>query len=147
MDDISICRATQEDKAEWLDMRRGIWPEASEDYLGSDLDEILASDRDIVYLAFLDGQPVGMIEASLREWAEACESSPVGYIEGWFVKKELRGNHVAGALIQAAENWARQNGCTEMASDTWLDNEVGIRAHARLGYHEVERLVHFVKRL
>jgi hypothetical protein len=34
-----------------------------------------------------------------------------------------------------------------MASDTWLDNEAGIAAHWRLGYHEADRLIHFVKRL
>jgi hypothetical protein len=34
-----------------------------------------------------------------------------------------------------------------MASDTWLDNEAGIRAHLKMGFHEVERLVHFVKQL
>ncbi|MHB8778501.1 MAG: GNAT family N-acetyltransferase, partial [Anaerolineales bacterium] len=46
-----------------------------------------------------------------------------------------------------AEDWARERGCTEMASDTWLDNEASIRAHLKLGYLEVERLVHFVKPL
>ncbi len=34
-----------------------------------------------------------------------------------------------------------------MASDTWLSNEESIRAHLKLGYSEVERLVHFVKRI
>jgi hypothetical protein len=34
-----------------------------------------------------------------------------------------------------------------MASDTWLENESSIAAHQRLGYYEVDRLVHFVKRL
>ena len=46
-----------------------------------------------------------------------------------------------------AEDWARGKGCSEMASDTWLDNEASIRAHVKLGYAEVERLVHFVKQL
>jgi len=34
-----------------------------------------------------------------------------------------------------------------MASDTWLENEVSIAAHLKMGYYEAERLVHFVKRL
>jgi aminoglycoside 6'-N-acetyltransferase I len=50
-------------------------------------------------------------------------------------------------MTQAAENWVREKGCTEVASDTWLDNEPSIRAHLNMGYHEVERLIHFVKRL
>ena len=128
-------------------MRKGIWPEAPDEYLNYDMDEIFASDRDAVFMAFVEGRPVGMIEARLRDYGEGCETSPVGYIEGWFVYPELRGSGVAGALVGAAEDWARGLGCTEMASDTWLDNAVSIRAHGKLGYQEAERLVHFVKQL
>ena len=145
--EITIYRATQGDKAEWFRMRKGIWPEAPEEYLDFDMDDILESDDDVVFFALLDGKPAGMIEARIREYGEGCETSPVGYIEGWYVDNDFRGKGVAGTLTQAAENWAREKGCTEMASDTWLDNEGSIRAHEKLGYHEVERLVHFVKHL
>ncbi len=128
-------------------MRKGIWPEAPDEYLDFDLDDILASEVDAVFFALVEGSPVGMIEARIREYGEGCETSPVGYIEGWFVQEDYRGKGVAGVLTQAAENWAREKGCTEMASDTWLDNETSIRAHLKLGYEEVERLVHFVKKL
>lgn len=145
--EIVIRRATLDDKAEWFNMRKGIWPDAPDEYLDFDMDDILASGNDAVFFALLDGRPVGMIETRIREYGEGCETSPVGYIEGWFVYPELRGQGIAGALTQAAEDWARGKGCTEMASDTWLDNEVSIRAHVKLGYYEVERLVHFVKQL
>jgi aminoglycoside 6'-N-acetyltransferase I len=71
----------------------------------------------------------------------------VGYIEAWFVYGDYRRTGVAAELVKAAENWAREKGCTEMGSDTWLDNEVSIKAHHKLGYYEVERLVHFAKQL
>jgi aminoglycoside 6'-N-acetyltransferase I len=142
-----IRRATLEDKAEWFRMRQSIWPEAPTDYLGFDMDDILSSERDAVLIAFQEGRPVGMIEAKLREYGEGCETSPVGYIEGWYVNDALRGQGIGAALVRAAENWAREKGCTEMASDTWLENDVGIQAHKKLGYEEAERLVHFVKRL
>ena len=58
------------------------------------------------------------------------------------------GQQGAGAaLVQAAEDWARSQGLSEMGSDTWQDNEANIQAHLRLGYQEKERLVHFGKRL
>jgi aminoglycoside 6'-N-acetyltransferase I len=145
--DIMIRRVTQEDKAEWFRMRKGVWPEVPDDYLDYDMDDVLSNDKNIVLFALIEGTPVGMIEAHLRESAEGCFSSPVGYIEAWFVDKKLRGTGVAGLLTQAAEDWAREMGCTDMASDTWLDNEASIRAHVKLGYDEVERLVHFVKKL
>jgi aminoglycoside 6'-N-acetyltransferase I len=145
--DFEIRRATEADKAEWFRMRRGVWPDVPDDYLDYDMDEILRSENDAVFMAFCGGQPAGMVEARLREYAEACESSPVGYLEAWFVHTDFRGEGVAGALVHTAENWARDKGCTEMASDTWLENEPAIRAHTKHGYYEVDRLVHFVKQL
>jgi aminoglycoside 6'-N-acetyltransferase I len=145
--EITIHRATHKDKDKWFRMRKCIWPEAPDEFLDFDLDNILASDKDAVFFALVEGQPVGMIETRIREYGEGCETSPVGYIEAWFVQEEYRGKSIAGVLAQAAENWAREKGCTEMASDTWLDNEASIRAHLKLGYEDVERLVHFVKKL
>ncbi|CAG1006244.1 diamine N-acetyltransferase [Anaerolineales bacterium] len=145
--EITIRRVTHEDKAEWMRMRKGVWPEAPDEYLDYDMDDVLSSDRNIVLFALDGDTPVGMIEARLREFAEGCFSTPVGYIEAWFVDERLRGKGVAGALTDAAESWAREKGCKEMASDTWLENEISIRAHAKVGYAEVERLVHFVKQL
>jgi aminoglycoside 6'-N-acetyltransferase I len=145
--EIVIRRVAAEDRQEWFNMRKGVWPEAPDEYLRSDMGSILAGEKDAVFMAFVDSAPAGMIEARLREFGEGCETSPVGYIESWFVHPQFRGRGVAGALAGAAEDWARGRGCTEMASDTWLDNEMSIRAHLNLGYFEVERLVHFVKRL
>jgi len=144
---IEVRRVVQDDREIWFQMRKGIWPEAPDEYLWYDMDDILSADTNVVFMAFADGKPAGMIEVSLREYGEGCETSPVGYIEAWFVEEHLRGSPVAGTLTQAAEHWALEKGCTEMGSDTWLDNETGIRAHKKLGYQEVERLVHFVKRL
>jgi aminoglycoside 6'-N-acetyltransferase I len=145
--EITIRRITQEDKTEWLRMRKGVWPEAPDEYLDYDMDDVLSSDRNAVFFALNGDTPVGMVEVRLRESAEGCFSSPVGYLEAWFVDENLRGKGVAGVLTDAAENWARGKGCTDMASDTWLENGVSIRAHAKMGYSEVERLVHFVKHL
>jgi aminoglycoside 6'-N-acetyltransferase I len=144
----TIRRATDEDKPEWLRMRHGLWPDAPLEYLALDLDDLLADMDTAVFLAFNENeQPVGFIEVSLRSFAEGCETSPVGYIEAWFVGELVRGQNLGRELVQTAERWARERGCSEMASDTWLENEESIAAHLRLGYHEADRLVHFVKRL
>ena len=144
----TIRRATAADKPEWIRMRQGLWPEAPSDYLSKDLDDFLtASDQTAFVAARADGGLVAFIEVRLRDYAEGCESSPVGYIEAWYVDSHMRGQKLGRDLVHAAESWAREKGCTEMASDTWLENEASIRAHLRLGYYEIERLVHFVKRL
>jgi len=143
-----IRRAVADDKPEWLRMRQGLWPDAPIEYLNYDLDEILADPEQTVFVASrADGGLVAFIEASLRDYAEACETSPVGYIEAWYVDEHIRGQKLGREMVRAAEEWARQKGCAEMGSDTWLDNETSIAAHKKMGYDEVERLVHFLKRL
>ena len=145
--DITIRSVTQEDKAEWFRMRKGIWPEAPDEYLNFDMDELLVDADYAVFFACVGDTPIGLTEVRIKDYAEGCETSPIGYLEGWFVEPEHRGKSVVGVMTRAAEDWARAKGVTEMASDTWLDNEVSIRAHLKAGYFEVERLVHFVKRL
>ena len=144
----TIRGATHEDKSEWLRMRQGLWPEAPLEYLALDLDDKLTNERKAVFLASNEqGGLVAFIEVGLRDYAEGCETSPVGYIEAWYVDVHVRGQKLGRELIRVAEAWAREKGCTEMASDTWLDNHASIQAHLKMGYYEVDRLVHFVKRL
>lgn len=143
-----IRRATRSDKADWLRLRQALWPYAPADYLAFEMDGRLA---DPDYAVFLASNPekrlVAFLEVGLRDYGEGCETSPVGYIEAWYVEEYSRGQRYGRELVQAAEEWARQKGCQEMASDTWTDNEPGIQAHLKLGYQEADRLVHFMKRL
>jgi aminoglycoside 6'-N-acetyltransferase I len=144
----TIRRATHEDKSDWLRMRQRLWPEAPIHYLEFDLDDRLADPDYAVFVASsTDGGLVAFIETGLRDYGEGCETSPVGYIEAWYVDEHIRGQNIGGGLVHIAEGWAREKGCTEMASDTWLENETSIAAQLKLGYWEAERLVHFVKRL
>ena len=145
--DITIRRVMHEDKAEWFRMRKGIWPEAPDDYMTFDMDELLADENYLVIFACDGERPIGLTEAQIREYAEGGETSPIGYLEGWFVQDEYRGRGIVSIMTRAAEEWVRGKGCTEVASDTWLDNEPSIRAHLKMGYIEVERLVHYIKRL
>src|SRR5512140_2078315 len=144
----TIRRATQADKPDWVRMRQGLWPEAPVEYLTYDLDDKLANPNYAIFIASgVDEKQVAFIEVGLRDYAEACETSPVAYIEAWYVDEHIRGQKLGRDLVRAAEQWAREKGMREMASDTWLENEASIAAHLRLGYQEVERLVHFAKRL
>ena len=129
-------------------MRQGLWPDAPTEYLNYDLDDLLNDADAAVFVASrADGRLVAFIETSLRDFAEGCETSPVGYIEAWYVDPIVRGQKLGREMMQAAEQWAREKGMTEMGSDTWLDNEASIQAHLKMGYYEAERLVHFAKRL
>ncbi|MBV9268338.1 MAG: GNAT family N-acetyltransferase [Acidobacteriaceae bacterium] len=94
------------------------------------------------------GKLVGFVEVGLRSHADRCDpSQPVGYLEGWYVEAEFRRRGVGARLLAAAEVWAKQQGCVEMASDTWFDNPASQVAHEALGFEVVDRCVHYRKRL
>lgn len=102
----------------------------------------------VVFVAENDGLVVGFIEVGLRSHADGCDSRrPVGFVEGWYVEPAHRGVGVGRALMQAAEDWARSQGCREIASDTWIDHESSQRAHEALGFEVVDRCVNLKKAL
>jgi aminoglycoside 6'-N-acetyltransferase I len=148
MKNVTIRRAIPTDKPEWLRMRLLLWPFGTAEGFSQDMDGLLADPLTTVFVVERpEGGLGGFLEAGTRKYAEGRESSPVGYIEGWYVDEDLRGQGIGRALVGAAEDWARSIGLTEMGSDTWLDNEVSIQAHLKMGYEEAERLVHFIKKL
>jgi aminoglycoside 6'-N-acetyltransferase I len=61
----------------------------------------------------------------------------VAYLEGWFVLPEIRKRGVGRALVVAAEEWGRSQGCREFASDADPKNDVSKAAHAALGFVDV----------
>jgi aminoglycoside 6'-N-acetyltransferase I len=145
---MNIRLATADDMSEWLRMRLLLWPEIEGQDLRAEMEVMLADSMTPVFvLDRPEGGLGGFLEAGTRKYAEGCVTAPVGYIEGWFVDADLRGQGWGHALVRQAEDWARSQGLKEMGSDTWLDNEVSIRAHLAMGYEEVERLIHFARTL
>lgn len=143
-----VRQASPSDRAEWLRMRHCLWPEVELEDLRDEMERILADPLTPVFVMERpDGMLGGFIEAGTRKYADGCSTAPVGYIEGWYVDEDLRGQGMGRMLMRAAEDWAREQGLREMASDTWLDNETSIAAHLKMGYEEVERLIHFAKTL
>ena len=136
------------DSAEWLRMWQALLPD--EDRLEAMVEAHFAMPKpDVIVFVAEDasGNLIGFAEIGTRAYAEGCETSPVGFLEGWFVEEHARGSGVGRVLVQAAETWARDRGLTEFGSDTWLENEASIQAHQALGFSVTERLVCFLKRL
>jgi aminoglycoside 6'-N-acetyltransferase I len=146
------------DARQWTALRSALWPDEGESGHAADVTR------------FFDGPPagvgttpeavlvaedvrgdasavVGFVELSRRLYAEGCDSSPVGFLEGWYVMPEYRRQGIGAALVRAAEAWALALGCTEFASDALVDNHASAAAHAALGFEEVEVIRCFRKRL
>lgn len=143
-----IRRAEPSDRPEWLRLRRSLWPDCPEEDHQKEITGYLAGGGQVVFVAVRPtGGLCGFVEASLRSQAEDCQSSPVGYVEGWYVDPHVRNQGIGGLLLAAAESWTVAQGCREMASDAELGNETSRKAHLGLGYEETSRLVHFRKPL
>lgn len=139
------------DMAAWLHMRRALWPHGSEAEHAEEIVEFFAgrAREPLAVLLAIDaaGQALGFVELSIRSHAEGCESDQVAYLEGWYVVREARGRGVGRALESAAEDWARSQGCRELASDTEHDNKGSAAAHKSLGFTEVGVVRCFRKQL
>lgn len=139
----------ESDLAEWFRLRKLLWDAtAEEEHHAEMLDILERPEGQLVLVAELrEGRLGGFLEASIRPFVEDCHSDHVGYLEGWYVEPELRRQGIGRLLVETAERWARDRGCTEMASDAEIGNDSSVAAHAALGYDETSRLVHLRKDL
>jgi aminoglycoside 6'-N-acetyltransferase I len=139
-----------DDLAAWCRLRAALWPAAPEDQLAREAAAYFAGTTALVAVFLCEaanGEVLGMLELSLRSYAEGCRSSPVPYVEGWYVVPTARRRGVGRALATAAERWAEARGYPELASDALLDYRASELAHRALGFLEVERAIHFRKDL
>jgi aminoglycoside 6'-N-acetyltransferase I len=153
-DDTCVRLAQPSDHDALLRFRKTLWPKPSGEEHALELALILEGKAPvtmplIVLVAEVSDRVVaGFLEIGLRSHADGCNPArPVGYIEGWYVDEKHRQQGIARKLLAAAEDWARSQGCIEIASDTWIDNEVSQRVHEALGYEVVDRCVHYRKTL
>jgi len=154
MSDIHVRPAQLSDHDQLLRMREGLWPNASSEEHATELGLILQGKAPvtmplIILVAELNDRTLaGFLEIDLRSHADGCNPSrPASYVEGWYVAENHRHKGVGKTLLSAAEDWARSQGCLEIASDTWIDNDISQRVHEALGYEVVDRCVHYRKTL
>lgn len=147
----TIRPARAADVAAWSQLRAALWPDDDAAAHAEDIAEtFLSGDPDQV--AFVaegeDGELLGFVEASIRrDYVDGCETSPVAFGEGAFIRPEWRGKGVGRALVEAVADWGRAKGCTELASNAMLDNTASHAFHEAVGFEETERVVFFRRML
>lgn len=146
---IQVRPAVPTDAPAWLRMRCTFWLDGSESEHADEINAFFAGrSREPLHvlLAFDNsGTAVGLAELSIRKYAEGCVTDRVAYLEGWYVVPESRRRGVGRALVSAAEEWARAQGCAEFASDALLDNDVSAAAHRASGFEETVQIRCFRK--
>ena len=136
------------DRGAWALMRRALWPEESAQAHGEWIDVILRGGEAWGFLAETgDGAPAGFAEVAIRKYANGCESMPVPFLEGIWVRDDLRRQGIGQALISHVAAFLAARGFIEFGSDSQIDNSVAHASHRGWGFSETERVVYFRKSL
>ncbi|NLK04448.1 MAG: GNAT family N-acetyltransferase [Clostridiales bacterium] len=126
-----------------------LWPETEYEELFDDFTDIISSDKAECFLYYEDEaskEYIGFAQASIRfDYVEGSDSSPVVYLEGIYVDENYRRRGVAQVLVKCVEDWGKDMGCSEIASDCVLDNYLSVDFHKGIGFKEANRLVCFIK--
>lgn len=120
---------------------------SSEEEAGELKSSLGRADTCVFVLDRENGKLAGYVEAGERSIVDGCATSPVGYIEAWYVDPDVRRSGFGRRLLEAAEDWARERGRSEMGSDALLENEVSHLAHRASGYLETDRVINYRKEL
>ena len=126
---------------EWAALCVALWPHTS---LEEHIEESLPNE----FLYYIEDEAVAFVSLSLRrDYVEGTDSSPVGYLEGIYVKPEFRGRGIATELVSFAKEWSVARGCVEFASDCELTNEDSLKFHTKIGFKEANRIICFTMNL
>lgn len=145
---MKIRPVTPADLNTWAEMRFALWPDSLEEH-ATELRRYFNGEQFDIDFAFVVETPeerlAGFIEVNLRDYAEGSTQSPIPYLEAWYVKPEYQHQGYGQSLLQFFEQWAKNKGFKEIASDTTPDNVRSIELHKQYGFKETERVVCFVK--
>lgn len=143
-----IREATKNDAQTIAGMAILMWDSHAVEDLADEFVKILSRDDAQIFLKYENDIPVGFAQCQLRhDYVEGTHSSPVGYLEGIFVRPEYRHQGRARALLAACQQWAKKQGCTEFASDCGLGNHGSLAFHLKMGFMEANRIICFTKKI
>src|SRR5689334_18979345 len=104
-------------------MRSALWPDEDPSALVQEIDQLRSDANQVAFVAERpNGTLCGMVEASIRPFANGVDEQPCAFVEGWWVDDDVRRQGIGRALIAAVEDWARQHGFHELGSDALLEN-------------------------
>ena len=125
-----------------------LWPDHTLEEFEDSFRQLIQSESAVVFLAYKEDRAIGFAQCQLRnDYVEGTSTSPVGYLEGLFVQEEFRNAGYGRLLVAHCEQWAKEKGCIEFASDCEFDNKESYAVHLKLGFSEANRIICFTKSL
>ena len=143
-----VKKASKEDNFVLARLAVKMWRSHTVDDLAEAFSYCVNNENSECFIKFSDNVPIGFAQCGLRfDYVEGTKSSPVGYLEGIFVEEQYRHKGYAKELLNACENWAKDKGCSEFASDCELDNLTSLKFHLSMGFDEANRIICFKKEI
>jgi aminoglycoside 6'-N-acetyltransferase I len=108
---VTVRDIIETDRVDWVRLRNALWPDSLSDHeveTRKHFDN--RSTTLLVFVAEVEGPIVGFVEMDFRPYAPGCATSPVPFIEGWYVEPAWQRRGIGRALIEAAEARAREMG-------------------------------------
>ncbi|WP_422074896.1 aminoglycoside 6'-N-acetyltransferase [Tranquillimonas rosea] len=135
----------------WAELRAQLWEDTSLDEHRDEIAAMLSRPR-TECATFLEdggkGELRAFAEAALRrDHVNGCDTTPVAFLEGIFVRPAHRQRGLGAQLLRAVRSWASESGCSELGSDADLANKESHAFHAAMGFEETERVIFFRMRL
>ncbi len=122
-----------------------LWPTS---LLKEEVKDFIDNEKQTIFVKLINDLVVGFAEVSIRsDYVEGTSSSFVGYLEGIYVLDEYRKLGVAKELLKSCEEWAKEKGCTEFASDCEFTNKLSQEVHEKLGFTKTNIIVCYKKDL
>lgn len=143
-----VRKANMQDIQTLTELTLMLWPDNSAEEMRDEVEALIAKEDAAFFIAYEVERPIGFAQCQLRhDYVEGTESSPVGYLEGIYVVEGFRKCGIAKALLAACEDWVKEKGCTEFASDCELGNTQRLQFHLHMGFGEANRIICFTKKL
>ena len=143
-----IRKAGKEDLEILANLAVLLWDSHSVNELIAEFSETISNGKSQFFLKYEDDMPIGFAQCQLRyDYVEGTSTTPVGYLEGIFIKEGYRNKGYAKELLTGCEAWAKENGCQEFASDCEIDNVGSFYFHKAMNFTEANRIICFTKAL
>jgi aminoglycoside 6'-N-acetyltransferase I len=144
MTDFTVTQMGAAEKAAWAEMRAALWPDETLHVHAAAIDELLQSGEAWGFVAeTVDGASVDFVEIVIRKYANGCNTRPVAFLEGIWVRTRFRQQGVGARLLRRAEALLIASGFHELGSDTEIDNTQSQVVHLAWGFSETESVVYF----
>lgn len=141
-----IEKCSVEEISNLVQLAKNIYDGSTEQELYQEFLECLEDSKCELLLYKEDKKIIGFGQFQIRtDYVEGTSSSPCGYLEGVFVLEEYRRQGIAKRLVEAGEQWCKEQGAKEIGSDCHIDNFESFKFHQQIGFREVSRNIHFVK--